>query len=139
LLSGIHDLPNHDRLLPAHQPDLCKELLLVMTEDDDVHFIVDDVSVLRVPPPRSESDNLDICPGHYVSHDPKSMLPALLPPQCKNLKMTMIVQRDLREVLRGSVRHISTRNHSHETQRNRQHTNQRARAVSPVQRRNEDI
>ena len=70
MLSGIHDLPYHDRVLPAHQSNLCKELVLVMTVDDDVHILVADVSVLRVPPARSESDNLDICPCHHVSHDP---------------------------------------------------------------------
>jgi hypothetical protein len=79
LLSGIHDLPYHDHLLPAHQHDLCKLLVPVMTIDDDVHLLVADVSVLRVPPPRSESDYLDICPDYHVSHDPESMHSALLP------------------------------------------------------------
>ena len=50
-----------------------------MTVDDDVHLLVADVSVLRVPPPRSESDYLDICPDYHVSHDPESMHSALLP------------------------------------------------------------
>ena len=79
MLSGIHDLPNHDRLLPAHQPDLCKKREIIIALDDDVHLLVADVSVLCVPPPRSESDYLDICAYYHVSHDPQSMHPALLP------------------------------------------------------------
>ncbi len=50
-----------------------------MTADDGVHVFIADVYVLRVPPAGSESDNLDICPGHHVSHALKSMHAALLP------------------------------------------------------------
>jgi hypothetical protein len=91
LLSGIHDLPYHDRLLPAHQSDLCKKKEIIIALDDDVRLLVADVSVLRVPPPRSESDNLDICPYYHVSNDPESMHPALLSRQCKDLALTIIV------------------------------------------------